>query len=91
MRKRLFRTQGARLRIAVLVTILDECRIANALTEVSDSSRDVGFLELIRNSSNTSVLSNFDFESTPSARVMRWHRRHFVALGGGSSVFGWRS
>ena len=34
MRKRLFCNLGARLLIAVLVTILDECTIANALTEV---------------------------------------------------------
>jgi len=33
------------------------------------------------------VLSNFDFESTPRARMMRLHRRHNVALGGGISVF----
>jgi hypothetical protein len=32
-------------------------------------------------------LSNFDFESTPSARMMRLHRRHNVALGGGISMF----
>jgi hypothetical protein len=32
-------------------------------------------------------LRNFDFESTPSARMMRSRRRHNVALGGGISVF----
>jgi hypothetical protein len=32
-------------------------------------------------------LRNFDFESTPSARMMRLRRRHNVALGGGISVF----
>jgi hypothetical protein len=32
------------------------------------------------------VVGNFDFESTPSARMMRLHRRHNFVTGGGITL-----